>query len=240
MRIIYTYDTNNGENYCSGYTFVDGFVYSANVSVRSCILLGHSVEIYADSHGVKFLKEKLLDSEKVNFYVVDFSRFNYDRRFWNFAKLVNYSIQTSPFIHVDFDIVFHYGFGLQTKGQKNYIITEMRRDVDSMLYSKMFPEIEEKQDNIICSGILGGDRIDIFNSNFRKAVTFCANGIHKNVRFDHLVGIEEYHFTNIVDNFSDAKVIELNEKTYTHWQGSNKWTRFGKDIMAYYNLYFNT
>lgn len=236
MRLIYTYDTNNGENYCAGFTFVDGFVKCANVSVRTALRQGHTVEVYGDKAGVKFLKAKLKDSQKVVFHIRDYSDYDYDKRFWNFAKMSTYHEQVEPFLHVDFDIAFYFGFAKELRNKQDYIVTEMRRDVEPKIYNKYLPELLEIE-NIICSGLIGGDRLDVFRHNFNKALDFCKKDNFKVVTFDHLVAIEEYSFTDFVDSIN-IPVIELNKATYKHFQGGNKWSRFGEKIDGLYSLYF--
>lgn len=235
MRVVQTYWTNKGRDVTCGFTFPDAFIKMANVSVCSLLEAGHTVSIYTDKDGMAFLHPKLIASNMVDWHIVNYDKYDFDKRFWNFPKLVTYSMQEKPFIHVDLDIAVKEGFASGVDLKEDFIFTELIRPINYEDYAK-YVGSTYYFDQLICSGILGGTPLEMWKVLFEKAKVFCKSGVHDKVTFEMLVAIEEFETTKLVKRF-DAKVIEADKTTFTHMCGANKYSRFGDFIWNEYSKY---
>lgn len=243
MNIVYTYFSDGIRNLDCGFCEIALFLECAKKSLRSALKQEgvDKVLIYTDKFGKKFLSGKIDfgyvfngiedKKEKLDFVIVDYSAYDYDKMFWNFPKLITYQRQNSPFIHIDFDVVLGENF-LNDIDSTCDIYTEKIRTIDRTKLDFLGDfDKNEGIDEIICSGLLGGNEkaVELFKKNFRIAEKYCKSGVHEKVTFDMLWGIEEYNFTKYAFAKS-CRIFELGKNSYVHFQGRNKIERY-KDII---------
>jgi hypothetical protein len=243
MNIVYTYFSDGIRNLDCGFCEIALFLECAKKSLRSA-LKQNSVDkvlIYTDDFGKNFLASRIdfgyvfngieERKNKLDFVIVDYSGYEYDKRFWNFPKLITYNMQENPFIHIDFDVVLNSGF-LDGIDETCDIYTEKIRTIDrqKLDFLGVFDE-NNGIDEIICSGLLGGNEksIELFKKNFIVALKYCNSGVHEKVTFDMLWGIEEYNFTKYAF-YEKCHIFKLEKNSYVHFQGRNKIERY-KDII---------
>lgn len=225
MRLCYTYWVNEIQNISCGFGIPQLFFEAANKSIIAAKSQFKDICIYTNSFGADVLKNNVTASELCDIIEIDYSKYDFDCRYWNFPKLITYSMQEKPFIHIDFDVFLQSGFAKQLNKDSD-IFTELIRDYD---YVKNFDKFNGiKPDKLICSGLLGANNIEAFKENFEVALIEC-KPTKKKIVFEDLFGIEEYSFTQKVEQ-KKMKVQELDKTTFLHFQGKNKNLRYGKLI----------
>ncbi len=231
MRICYTYWIEKIENISCGFGFPSFFFETANKSILTAAKQFREIVIYTNEIGKDILINNVEASRLCEFVVIDYSQYDFDKRYWNFPKLITYSMQEKPFMHIDFDVFLRDGFASQLiEGADIY--TEMMREYEYVSNFDKFSEFGAKPKKIICSGILGGCNIDIFRTNFEIAKNVCKKNSKSKIVFEDLYAIEEYMFT-ILACLSNLTVQELNPLSYLHFQGKNKELRYGKMIKEF-------
>lgn len=227
MNIVYTYWTNEGTNYINGYYNEDLFKKLFMLSVNS--LNKYNITIYTDQHGFNYLKTFL--PEYVRYELVDYSQYEFNKKFWNFPKLITYSLQNEAFIHVDYDLFFLK----EPNFTKCDIITEKTRYhyIFKTFADRLKLPIDKFPLNIVCSGLIGGTNTDIFKELFNIAKKAVITEI--DVHFNHLVSIEEIMLTSLI-NSSNLKVYEVEEK-FIHLQGTQK--KYDKHLNEVNEIYKN-
>jgi len=196
---------------------------------------GYKVELYVDAESEKYFTGETFLAKFDKVHVVDFMQFPHDAAYWNFGKLYVYSLQTEPFLHVDFDIYFKPRFKIPEDGN---IITEQLRDygyVQGFKDSKIF-DSNKIPAKLICSGLLGGDFYLAYRDLFSFAKEYCKKPPKTTETMSYLVGVEEFNLSQIAD-FYGLKVVELPKDSFNHWQGANKRERYGSIIC---DLYYRT
>lgn len=218
MKIIYSFDTSDGN-------VIPGIFYKkmAELSVLSAKRLGYPVELYADLYGIDAFS--YLPWDKI--HIVEPSKYRHSRQYWNFVKLLTYSMQEEPFLHVDFDTYFHPGFTIP----HGDIITEMQREYS---YVRAFADVAIAKtdiipDKLICSGLLGGYDMTIWKELFSWASYKCQRNIPSDKAMSYLVGVEEFNLSQLAQ-FYGLEVVSLDHQRFDHWQGDNKEKRFGSLI----------
>lgn len=226
MRVIYSFDTNRGKK-----TFDAFFFRMAELSVYSAVRTGYEVVLYTDVEGATLFKQTRCQFNEVK--VVDWFKHDHQDEYWNFCKLQTYSLQTEPFLHIDFDVYLHEGFTIPN----DYgIVTEMQRD-----YSFVAPfreisllDVDTIPEKLICSGLLGGTGMEnIWKDVFDHACDVCKTKPKKDKLMAYLVGVEEF-CTSQLALFYSVPVHELDMNKYSHFQGENKQKRFGYVIESLY------
>ena len=221
-KIIYTYWTNGGTNYKLGFLNVENMIYIFNKSVKESYKLVKTVVIYCDQYGYDFLYNKI----DADFIVIDYSQYEFDTRYWNFPKIISYNLQNEPFLHVDIDAIIY-------KLDKNAeVISEMQRGVfyDTSLY----PSLEDKKELLshfngwlTCSGILGGNNIQIFKELFNEVKETVKNEEKYYIYPKTRMIIEEVMISALI-NKNNINVTYLNkkEKDFIHYWGEEKQINF--------------
>ena len=217
QRAVYTYWTNNGSKYVCGFPTEQHFESIFNQSLYNSNQFFDEVVVYTDEKGAEKLEELQIDCQKV---IIDYSEYDFDTRFWNFPKLITYSLQTVPFVHIDIDLILKENPLLDCD-----IVSEMNRGavILSSDYKFLGKEIYSEYDPLlICSGLLGGNNVDVFKELYEIASekVKLENTINLNVTFNKLVAIEEIILT-ILKNRQGLNVQYLNTE-FEHYQGSKK------------------
>ena len=226
MRIIYSFDTQQGKVIPGSF-----FTKMAELSVFSANKVGVPVELYTDMQGIEYFKTTKCKFDSI--HIVDFAQFGITTGYWNFGKLFTYSIQTEPFLHIDFDVYLHPGFVIPKDAD---IITEMLREYS---FVQGFKDIAIFNTNVIpekliCSGLLGGYNLKIWKELFEHAKRVCKNPIpNQDKAMSYLVGVEEYNLSLLAD-FYRIRPTELNKHYYSHFQGGEKEKRYGQIINFLY------
>lgn len=226
MNCLYTYWSNGLENISCGFGFPQFFFESAGKSITQATKQFSNVFIYTDTFGKDILEKNIPETKDVKFVVVDYSQYNFDKRYWNFPKMITYNMQEKPFMHIDFDVFLKDGFAAQL--QDADIFTEMIREYDYIDNFTKYNENKRKPLGLICSGLIGGNNLDIFKENFKIAVENC-KPTKKKITYEDLYSIEEFSFTKLA--IRDGLTIqEINRDTYIHFQGQYKHSRYGEEI----------
>jgi hypothetical protein len=179
-RAIYTW---------MGDSFVDGnLLQLAKMSVRESLLNYIDVVCYCDNPD---LFEGFGFTEIIK---VDYNGFNlgYD----NIPKLISYSMQNEPFIHIDFDcIVFDKIFtNLDIVCEK----IRMYNDLEIPNLPSMWDGIKSKQyKGVLCSGIFGGNNTDLFKNLLDEALKY-HDPNKENVSLGNKMVIEELLATKLI------------------------------------------
>ena len=109
MRVIQTFWTAKGNPLLSTYGWTHPR-YNAMSWTLSCLCLQqhfNNIELYTDTAGYQFLIERLgLPYKKVHVVLDDFFCLPYH---WALSKIKVYSMQESPFVHVDGDVYLPNG-----------------------------------------------------------------------------------------------------------------------------------
>lgn len=213
MKIVYTYWTNNGDNYLAGFGDIESFKRIALESLEASALISDNIVIYTDVEG----RDKLLElGISTPTEVVDYSAYEFNPNWWNFPKLITYSLQNTRFLHLDFDVVLHT---IPTNLDAT-LICEKYRGLTQLSYQREFlPKVI--QDNfspkLICSGILGGDP-EIFKVLMTVAEPIVlTKGF---ITFETLFTLEEVALTALAKiNNITAEPIDCD---FTHYQGSKQ------------------
>lgn len=221
-KIIYTYWTNGGTNYKLGFLNPENMLYIFNKSVQQSYKLVKNVVIYCDQYGYDFLYGKI----NADFIVIDYTNYEFDTRYWNFPKIISYNLQNEPFLHIDIDAIVY-------KFDKNAeVISEMKRGVfyDTSLY----PSLEDKKELLsyfngwlTCSGILGGNNIEIFKKLFNEVKETVKNEEKYSIYPKTRMIIEEVMVSAILNkNNINVTYLKKIEKDFIHYWGEEKQINF--------------
>lgn len=215
-KVCYTYWTNSGKKYNCGFRKFDIFLNFFKISIKKSQEYFDNVVIYTDQEGCDKLNPEI---SGVTYEVVDYSTYNFDERFWNFPKIITYSMQNEPFIHIDCDAVFIENPGELTSG----VVTEKTRGtliLKKDVFPLLPPEIK-KHVEIICSGLLGGNNIEVFKDLLEIAEDSIIERDFDKVNFNNLVAIEEIALTHLVHR-DEISFEELSSDCFIHFQGALK------------------
>lgn len=224
MKIIYTY-CNPANRATKPSDFILSCATLASGSVKC--FSNYETVLYVDPKQHRWFKNiPYFDSiEKVDFF-----EDNFDVRYWNYPKLKTYSLQTSPFCHMDLDMVIMPGFKVP---EDTDFVTEKLRSIrcEEKCFRHALPNYDRPSD-IICSGIIGCNDIHamrIFHDIYEKAKVECANGVNETVEYPDLYSIEEVAFSQLVIS-EQWSVKEIMVSKYIHFQGFDKEARYGNEV----------
>lgn len=228
MKIIYSLDTNTMGNRISPF-----FCRMAELSVFSSHKTGLPIVLYTDEFGYQQLKAfsncKFDDVILCDWYTTPHSGL-----IWNFCKLQTYAMQNEDFIHIDFDVFLRENFSVpKAKG----IYTEKKRLYNMCDAFKDCAISEREPLKLVCSGLLGSvGKTDVWERLFEQAKELCRKDFMLNPSVEHLIGMEEYCLSQIVEE-NCVSVHELNPLSFLHFQGANKQKNWGVMIDELYNCY---
>lgn len=220
-KVVYTYYTDYGNNLKQGFRNDRAFLAFFQDSVEQSLLFFDQVQIYTDKEGEAFLIENGVDQGMIilfNFYSTE-----WDKRYWNFPKLMVYNHQIQPFLHLDLDAKL-----MESPSEKlrsSEVLCEKVRVSQILAYQRMnlSPEYSNKYDpQIPCSGLLGGNNLEVFKELYelaREVVTRVP--LMYEVDFNMLVNIEEV-LLKILCNDNKLTIEELGKDSYIHLQGQMK------------------
>lgn len=216
MKAIYTYWTQDGSNMLCRFPSIATFNKMAKITVEQSLNIFDEVQIYTDVEGKAHLLSIGLDESLIT--LVDYSQYDFDPRFWNYPKLISYSLQNSPFIHLDFDAI------LYKIPDPADIITEKRRSSDLQKRWNSFDLVTEVPDELICSGIVGGHNTDVFKDLLDKceeSVSVAYNAHRQVSNPMDLIEIEEVVLTDLSIK-RGLLVQDCGYENYIHLQGQGK------------------
>lgn len=158
------------------------------------------IELYTDSFGVELFKDVLkLPYNKFYTNLDDIN--NIDQTLWAYAKIMTYSLQKEPFLHVDNDIFIWSAFSekllqsdvvcqslevIEKLSQTDYQIA-----VDYIKHNiKSAPEIivNSNCESAANMGIFGGCNIDFIQQYCKASKVFFSNTYNEMVRSGNLIG----------------------------------------------------
>jgi hypothetical protein len=184
------------------------------------------VFIYCSSENEEYLKDAIGDLATVK--VVDYSLFDFDKRFWNFYKIISLYLSAKegvPAIHLDLD--FKLTKKLSKKALSADVICERRRvfytprrDVSNRVPERLKGHIDPY---IVCSGLYGASDckliIDFFN--LTKEIVKVDFSNDEPVTDKVRITMEESMFSALC-KVKEKTVYSLKEGDYVHLQGSKK------------------
>ena len=153
---------------------------------------------------------------------VDFFTWDWDRRYWNMPKLMTYSVQDSPFVHIDLDICILPLFSLDDKAD---IICEKTRIIRPDEHPTRHCAAPFAS---LCSGFMGTcttKGLDFFKILMEKAMNECRSGMHDSVEFVDLYSIEEcytYHYACM----NNMRIYSPPVYHFWHFTGDDKEMRY--------------
>ena len=223
-RLCYTYYTGKGANYLSGFHTTESFLQIAKRSVEQARKFFPEVLIYTDEEGKLFLQQEGFD---VDFCIVDYDSYEWNKGFWSFPKLITYNLQDRPFLHIDMDVILE---SKPTNSDCPLICEKVRPLVMFSSRRKWLPPVVQANysPNNICSGILGGNP-EIFKKLFSVSSQLVKNR-DNHISFDMVMGIEEIVLTAICKlNGISPQAIDC---VFTHYQSSAEKMRLTYDIKS--------
>jgi hypothetical protein len=212
VKIIYTYYVKDN-NFACGFQNEQVMLYCFKLSIESVKKHLKGVTEIEVNTNVDFLDDKDLG---IAILKPEFPDFNHN--WWNFPKIFTYSLQKTPFLHVDFDLIFTKDIDLREYTQKPLICEAIRG------LSFMKHEIAHIVDTnhyfpyIPCSGIYGGYYLDLFKELYEKAVKI--QSLIDKPTYEDLFILEEV-FMACVMKRENIKPISL-EGNFVHLQGARK------------------
>ncbi len=231
LDIIYTYCVYDDDvkSLCCGFPYPKLFFDCASLSLQlSKDNKPDNIVIYTSEKGKDILTKNVRNIKDCEFVITDFSKYEYDKRYWNFAKMVTYSMQSAPFLHIDFDVFLDKNC-LDNIDLSADIYTEKMR---SYSFEKNFLKYCLKKgtmpEKIICSGLLGGRNLQIFRENFKVALENC-KPTKKKIEFEDLYAIEEFNLT-LLAHEKDLVIHEIDEYSFIHFQGEAKHLKYYDSI----------
>lgn len=218
MRAVFTYYTHNEKKINQNWLNFESFAKYFYLSVVAAARFFSEVIIYTDSP--KIVKSIFKDNEQIQIITIDFNeKIKFPPSLWNIPKLISYNIEAqagNKFIHIDNDLILHE----KPKNLDKAVFCEMKRH--STVRASHFNEIGisnlVNSQEIICSGILGGNDtaafIELYN-RAEKTLQYINSNPTGLIRFVHLFIIEEFQLTDIV-GIENAHTVNCD---FTHYQG---------------------
>lgn len=215
----------------------------------SCLSLRrfyNDVELYTDKAGKELLIDKLkLPYTKV--YVVLDELNNYSENLWAIGKIFSYSLQKTPFIHVDGDIYIWKPFpkaitkanlvAQHLEDSYPYNVEIIKDTLSKLVYLPNAVLSSPNRTKEVNAGILGGHDIAFFQSYTREAFDFVNNNIEcisslKNPGM----------FNTIFEQFLFYNISELCAKkiTYAFDDIDARFKRFGEFELVPENYYIHS
>ncbi|MDR0941656.1 MAG: hypothetical protein LBM68_05470 [Bacteroidales bacterium] len=231
MKVIYSYNSYGGKNIPGAW-----WLRMAELSVGSMRKnTNYPVELYCDAESEAVFTGENFGAQFDKVHVVDFMHYPHHIAYWNFGKLLVYSLQEEPFLHVDFDTYFKRGFTIP----EGAIVTECARDytfVRGFKEAAILP-IDQIPEKLICSGLLGGSAYFAYRELFDFAKKQCQTSPHESRAMEYLIGVEEFNLSQIAD-FYGLQAVELAKDSFLHFQGANKRERYDGIICDLYYITF--
>lgn len=204
MKILYTYDTNNGKNTNIGFGDIADLFVCFKLSLQAVLDNGFTdIHINTDNYGYKVLNDmsQYIDELKdTQIHICDFPKLT-KQYLWNMPKLWSYANADEPFLHIDIDLIIESDVYSKMKLNKP-VYTEVFGNSNSYVETKNLVEemclkISSKH---ITSGCIGGYDIDIFKDLYNTAIDYVNNNkeeIEKDFPRSKAVFIEEILFTHL-------------------------------------------
>jgi len=221
-KIVYTYWTNKGIDYKLGFLNVENMLAVFKKSIEQSYKLVDKVEVYCDQEGYDFLLGKI----RAVLIVVDYSKYDFDSRYWNFPKIITYNLQEEPFLHIDIDAIV-YNFDRSAE-----VVSEMKRGVayDRSLY----PSHEDKKELLshfngwlTTSGLLGGNNLELFKQLFKEVEVTVKNKDKWVILTVTRMVIEEVVISALISKMKlNVSYLDKEEGDYIHYWGKEKEINF--------------
>ena len=229
-RIIYTYVPEAEEGKAMGFRSEEVFLSFFKASVEQSLKSVSEVLICGSKDSIEHLaKVSTIGALKgVDLRVVNYSEFPFDKRFWNFYKIISLYLSAQegvPAVHVDLDLKLDKK--LTKKILSSDVVCEARRPfyIPHSRVSNRIPKrvLKDLDPFIICSGIYGANDVNLIIDFFELANKVVAVDFHNNepITSETRIMMEESMFT-IVCKRHEAEVVVLKPKDFTHLQGGKK------------------
>ncbi|MCB0352637.1 MAG: hypothetical protein KDD64_03905 [Bdellovibrionales bacterium] len=188
MRFIHSFwfkpIIENPEKSWAGFSKPEYFWYCWALSLLTVRRHYQSAELYTDSHGMRFIQKLRLPYD--NIHVVFDSLEDLRPEFWAYPKLLVFSLQQQPFLHLDTDVflwkplpdrlfqceVFGQNFELQPAQHQFYrsLLEELRKHMVYLPASYFEEEPGEREFAAINCGIVGGRAVELFQSYSKECM----------------------------------------------------------------------
>lgn len=218
--IAYTYWNKNKDCTCNNFNSLDNLKTQWKRSYDSIkeFCNGFEIIVVCDEIGKDIAKECCPDATII---VKDFSEYCFDERFWNIPKIITFDLMAKmnkPFLHIDMDVEITKE--LTPEQLTSDILTEKTRE--NNLGSSFIRQLGysfSKSSYIVCCGLIGGNRLDIFERQLEMALAGDTSNITK-ISVFNLYTVEELTLTDICIK-ENVKITELHGY-YIHHQGKLK------------------
>ncbi len=202
MKIVQSFFSANRKIICGKFGWYNSKFHLQSWALSSQLLCRHykNVQLYTDKQGYEILIDKLQLPYTAVHVELD-GLVVYPKELWSLAKLKTYSLQTTPFLHVDADVYAWKAFNQQLfKGS----LIAQNAEKQTKFYRQMIGEIipalsyiprvikRQFEDDrpISCNaGILGGSDLNFFRQYTSKAFAMLER--------NQLNGLPYYILTNM-------------------------------------------
>ena len=220
---------NIGSNSYAGFSSFEDFLYSWVLSAELSAQHYREIELVTDTYGKSLFIEQLkLPFTSVN-TILNHVPEHVSHKHWSFSKIVAYTCQKEPFVHIDADVYLWKRlpprvenasiFGQNTESQiwLNYHYTEpyflMYKFLNVLPNDFTYePRKFHKWDTAICCGVVGGQNWQLINSVAAKGVEifYCEENKHGweiDLSFDSLWGdrTPSHGYISVVEQYGIAK-----------------------------------
>lgn len=248
MKAIYSYWNKVGNDNKSGYNNLKDLCACTALSVENTLKHFGNAELITNDFGYDLLINKAkIPFTSVNLELNKFD--NLDQYFWGFTKIVAYSLQKEPFIHIDNDFIIWDKPSKEILSKDLFFQSEEPFDDDIYRYYKplleLFYNAPFKSDKISNNptklafncGIMGANNLEVIKEWRELAENYISNKqnidyfyknpemlIHLNLLHEQyfiasLIKSNKLNVGVLVDNIFEAS---KNGKRFTHLWGTVK------------------
>jgi hypothetical protein len=213
--IAYTFCTNNGELLQKTNKFFVELFMLSYLSAKSQENID-TIIVFADAEGCEFINKLGIDVET---FQVDFNEVTYDKRYWNFPKLIVYKLLHSlqiPFLHIDMDVILTRTI-IQDELNAAVLCEKYRGNNMANSFNKILPIKRPKPMSITCSGLYGGNQTELFVQLYDEAIQAVNMPDVMFIENERMHTIEETLFAQILED-KNIRATELTD-AYIHYQG---------------------
>jgi hypothetical protein len=237
--IAYTYWTDNGSNIKNNFPTIESFkeMWVESYNGIKNTMPKMNIFIMTDKEGADIAKECCPDSE-IN--IINYDKYDFDKRLWCYPKLITYNYlakKNIPFLHIDQDVEMLKPLTNQMLNAD--ILTELTRVYVKNIKSRL-PKVSytydiglgdiNPQEKLVCSGLLGGNKLKVFNEQFKIVSEKLDVSNIETICIDHMIAFEEVLLSDLIYK-ENLSVVAINKNLdykceyYIHFQGDKKFKR---------------
>lgn len=234
MRVVQTFWSGNNDPLLYSFGWLSP-QYNLMSWTLSCLSLKENYEnivLYTDSIGYKIFHDYLqLPYKEI---IVQYDNLNCNNNLWAYPKLLTYSLQNKPFMHVDGDVYLPHRLSKEIESGE---LIAQNAEIGTLYYKHMmnhimmapisFPDvlrkaIEKESISSYNAGVIGGNDLEFIKEYCNTAFDFInCNGLNNtsadvncNILFEQIL----FHCLAIKNNKTVSTVIKnsINDNGYTY------------------------